>query len=128
MQSCLDAEDSGDKDSSQAFTVIDPDRGAKGLHKGNGNEDMNEGTDLKVISELSLDNMHDEAGEEVGESIHLGRRLLFFAVDQGLSWATRICKGKQGHLVYHREATRSPGWHLTGDSYSGSTQIGQRNA
>lgn len=86
------AEDSGDKDSSQAFTVIDPDRGAKGLHKGNENEEMNEGKDRKVISELSLDNMHDEAGEEAGESIHLGRRLLFFAVDQGLSWAQGFAK------------------------------------
>lgn len=74
-----------DKDSSQAFTVIDPDRGAKGLHKGNGNEDMNEGTDLKVISELGLGNMHEEEGEEADGSIHLGRGLLFFALGQGLS-------------------------------------------
>lgn len=34
MESCLDAEDTADKDPSQAFTVVDPDRGAKDLHKG----------------------------------------------------------------------------------------------
>lgn len=78
MESCLDAEDARDKDSSQAFTVINPDRGAKGLHKGNGNEDMNEGTGLKVISELGVGNMPDKEGEDADEPIHLGRRLLFF--------------------------------------------------
>lgn len=64
MESCLDGKDAGDKDSSQAFTVTDPDRGAKGLHKGNERADVKEGMDLKVTSELGLGNMQDEEGEE----------------------------------------------------------------
>lgn len=71
MESCSDGEDAGDKDSNQSFTVPDPDGGAKGLHKGKEREDMNEGTDLKVISELGLGNMQDEEGEEADESMHL---------------------------------------------------------
>lgn len=77
MESCLDGENDGDKDSSQGFTVTDPDRGVKGLHKGNGSEDTNEGTDLKIISELRLSNMKSEEEEGADDSLHLGRKLLF---------------------------------------------------
>lgn len=105
MESCLDGKDAGDKDSSQAFTVTDPDRGAKGLHKGNERADVKEGMDLKVTSELGLGNMQDEEGEEADESTHLGGKLLFFALGPGLSWATRVGKGKRGHLWPQRAQT-----------------------
>lgn len=59
---------------------------------------MNEGTDLKAISELGLGNKQDEEREEADESIHLGGKLLFFALGPGLSWATSISNDNRGHL------------------------------